>query len=70
MKRTSHYKDRRRKEAEERNKVRAKRNPQEQLARLDKMLGEGKGAVKERKRLKEQIEIIERVKKSIKKEDK
>lgn len=35
---------------------RAKRSPQDQLALLDRRLGKGKGAAKERKRLRKQIE--------------
>ena len=37
-------------------KARAKRSPKQQLALLDKRLGKGKGAVKERKRLNSQLE--------------
>ena len=36
-------------------KARAKRTDQQQLAELDKLLGKGKGAKKERERLKERI---------------
>ncbi len=36
-------------------KARAKRTDQQQLAELDKLLGKGKGAKKERARLKERI---------------
>lgn len=45
----------RRKAAEARQAERDKRSPEEQLARLDAMHGEGKGATKERLRLHEQI---------------
>jgi len=38
-------------EAEVRQEDRAKRSSVEQIAKLDKKLGEGKGAIKERKRL-------------------
>ena len=38
-------------EAEVRQEDRDKRTPVEQIAKLDKKLGEGKGAKKERKRL-------------------
>jgi hypothetical protein len=41
----------RRIEAEERQEERNKRSNAQQLARLDKKLGEGKGAVKERLKL-------------------
>lgn len=40
-----------RKEAEERNKERAKRSPKQQLKRLDDLLGRNKGAEKERRKL-------------------
>lgn len=36
--------------------ARAERSPEEQLARLNRMLGRGKGAVKERARLKAEVE--------------
>ena len=42
--------------AKERQEVRDKRSPKEQLERLDDLLGEGKGAVKERTRLLKKIE--------------
>ena len=38
-------------ETEERNKLRAQRTPEEQLARLDHILGKGVGAKKERAKL-------------------
>lgn len=38
-------------DARKRNEERAKRTPKEQIARLDKMLGKGKGAKRERQRL-------------------
>jgi len=44
-------KDDRIKRAAERQEARANRTPQEQIALLDRKLGKGKGAVKERKRL-------------------
>lgn len=40
----------------ENERARAKRTPQQQITVLDERLGKGKGAVKERKRLKAQIE--------------
>ena len=40
----------------ERQEVASKRTPQEQLARLDKMFGEGQGARKERAKLNKRIE--------------
>lgn len=46
----------RRKEAQERAEVRAQRSPQEQLAILDKRLGKGQGAQRERARLQSIIE--------------
>ena len=41
----------RRKRAEALAEERAKRSPEQQLARLDKMFGKGKGAAKERAKL-------------------
>jgi hypothetical protein len=41
----------RREDAEERNACREKRSPEDQIALLDKRLGKGKGARKERERL-------------------
>lgn len=41
--------------AQERAEKATKRTPQEQLKRLDEMLGEGQGAVKERAKLARQI---------------
>ena len=46
----------RRKEAEERMAEREKRSPKEQLDFLDRKLGKGKGAKRERTRLLQQIE--------------
>lgn len=46
----------RQRSAQERAEARAERSPQEQLAELDKRLGEGKGAVKERARLQKQLD--------------
>lgn len=42
--------------AAERLKLAESRTPQEQLARLDKMFGNGKGATKERAKLEKKIE--------------
>lgn len=47
--------DERRKQAEALAEERAKRTPEQQLARLDGMFGEGQGATKERARLAQQI---------------
>jgi len=46
----------RREEAQERAEARGKRSPQKQLARLDRLFGEGKGAARERARLAAEIE--------------
>lgn len=43
------------KRAQERQEVQVNRTPQEQLKRLDEKFGEGKGAVKERARLKRML---------------
>ena len=48
--------ERRRDAAEERAEARAARSPQQQLERLDALLGEGAGAVKERARLEKQLQ--------------
>jgi ribosomal protein S12 methylthiotransferase accessory factor YcaO len=55
-------KDDRRRRAVERQEVRAKRTPQEQLKLLDDRFGEGKGATKERASLKAAIEEVEKAK--------
>jgi hypothetical protein len=55
-------KDDRRKRATERQEVRAKRTPQEQIKLLDDRFGDGKGATKERVRLKAVIEAAEQAK--------
>jgi hypothetical protein len=47
--------DARRKAAETRNAERAARTPQQQLQQLDMLFGAGKGAVRERARLANQI---------------
>ena len=46
---------RRQEQGEKLRKARAKRTDQQQLAELDKVFGKGKGATKERARLKERI---------------
>jgi hypothetical protein len=51
-----HRKQARRDQAETLKKDRALRTDQQQLIHLDKLLGKGKGAKKERARLKKQIE--------------
>jgi hypothetical protein len=43
--------EQKKKEAEERQQARAARTPEQQIARLDKMFGKGKGAERERARL-------------------
>ena len=57
-------KDDRRRRANERQEARVKRTPQEQLKRLDEMLGEGKGAAKERARLEAVIKAAEETEKA------
>jgi len=47
--------DRRREAAEDRAEARANRTAQQQLDKLDALLGEGVGAVKERARLEKQL---------------
>ena len=47
----------RRKAAELRQEERAKLTPQQQLAKLDKMFGDGQGAARERVRLQKQIKF-------------
>jgi hypothetical protein len=47
--------ERRRSAAEARAELRATRTPQQQLERLDELLGEGLGAVKERSCLEKQL---------------
>ena len=54
--------DDRRGRAIERQEARAKRTPQQQLQLLDDRFGEGKGAAKERARLKALIEAAEQAK--------
>jgi|TARA_R110000787_G_scaffold18041_1_gene55691 hypothetical protein len=51
MKRGPEDRDRRKADAELREEARAKLSPQQQLERLDTLLGKGEGAVKERARL-------------------
>lgn len=55
-------KDDRRKRAMERQEARAQRTPQEQLRILDERFGEGRGAAKERAKLKARIEASEQAK--------
>jgi len=55
-------KEDRRGRAIERQEARAKRTPQEQLRLLDDRFGEGKGAAKERARLKAVIDAAEQAK--------
>jgi hypothetical protein len=43
-------------QAEDRNKARSKRSPQDQISRLDSIFGAGLGATKERTRLQKIIE--------------
>jgi len=50
-----HRREARRKAAEEMAEVRATRTPKQQLALLDKRLGKGKGAVRERAALEKQL---------------
>jgi hypothetical protein len=49
---------RRQEQGEKLRKARAKRTDQQQLAELDKVFGKGKGAQKERARLKERIKNV------------
>ena len=58
MARKSRNRDERCKRAKERKEAANGRTPQEQLARLDDMLGKGKGAVKERAKLAKRIEEV------------
>lgn len=51
MKRQKREVLRRRREAQARQAERDKLSPQEQIAKLDKVLGKGKGAKKERRKL-------------------
>lgn len=51
MRRGPEDRDRRKADAELREEARAKLSPQQQLERLDTLLGKGEGAVKERARL-------------------
>jgi hypothetical protein len=59
----SRFRELRQKDALERQKARDTRTPQQQLERLDSLLGEGQGAVKERARLTAQIQKEEEEKK-------
>ena len=56
MKRGKKVRALRRAKAEERDAERSKRTPRQQLQRLDEMFGVGRGAKKERARLKKKIE--------------
>lgn len=60
----NHRRDLKRKKAEERFKERETRTPQQQLDRLDEMLGKGQGATKERASLAKLIGKTEKSKKS------
>lgn len=64
----SHNRDGRRKSAAERQAARDERSHQEQLERLDRILGKGKGAAKERARLKALIKKGEQQKPELEKE--
>jgi hypothetical protein len=55
MRRGPVERERRRAAAELREEARANLSPQQQLERLDALLGEGKGAVKERARLEKKL---------------
>ena len=55
MRRGPEDRERRRFAAEDRAEARANLTAQQQLDKLDALLGEGKGAVKERKRLEKQL---------------
>ncbi len=54
--------EKRRQEAIERQKLREQLTPQQQLSRLDLLLGKNAGAKKERAKLQKQIEQIEQEK--------
>ena len=53
---TPHFRNERKEKALVRQKVREKMTPQEQLDRLDMLLGKGVGAKRERARLTKQLE--------------
>lgn len=55
MRRGKEAREQRRQAAEERQAVRDKLSPDQQLARLDALLGENQGATKERLRLHQEI---------------
>jgi len=58
MARKTRNREERRERAKERKEAAEGRTPQEQLARLDDMLGKGKGAKKERAKLAKRIEDL------------
>lgn len=69
MARKSRNREDRRERANERKEVADGRTPQEQLARLDDILGKGKGAVKERAKLAKKIKDLKNKPKEKKDED-
>ena len=53
-----HKREKRQEDAKKRQESRSKLSPKQQLSRLDELLGEGIGAVKERTRLQEYLVLL------------